>query len=65
MQKLLNVEQKFTEWCGMKINVKKIFLLVIDKDQKRMGETPTPDLEINGKRFQTMNFDDPCRFLGY
>ena len=32
MQRLLNVVQKFTEWCGMEINVKKTFLLVIDKD---------------------------------
>ena len=41
----------------MEINVTKIFLLVIDKDQKRRKETPVPDLEINGERLQTMNFD--------
>ena len=34
MQKLLNIIKKFTEWCEMEINVKRIFLLVIDKDQK-------------------------------
>ena len=39
----------------MEINVKKIFLLVIDKDQKRRKETPAPELEINGERVQTMN----------
>jgi hypothetical protein len=30
MQKLLNVVQEFTAWCGMQINVKKTYLLVID-----------------------------------
>jgi len=60
MQKLLNVVQKFTEWCGMEINVKKIFLLVIDKDQKRRKETPAPELEIHGERLQTMNLDEAC-----
>ena len=33
MQKLLNVVQKFTAWCGMQINVKKTYLLVIDNDK--------------------------------
>jgi len=32
MQTLLDVMQEFTTWCGMEINVKKPFLLVIDKD---------------------------------
>ena len=32
MQKLLNVVQEFTAWCGMQINVKKTYLLVIDND---------------------------------
>ena len=32
MQKLLNVVQEFTAWCGMQINVKKTYLLVIDDD---------------------------------
>jgi len=31
MQKLLNVGQEFTVWCGMQINVKKTYLLVIDE----------------------------------
>ena len=30
MQKLLNVVLEFTAWCGMPINVKKTYLLVID-----------------------------------
>jgi len=46
----------------MEINVKKTFLLVIEKDQK---ETPAPELEINGERLQTMNLDEACRYLGY
>ena len=61
MQKLLNVVQKYTEWCGMKINVKKKFLLVIDNDKKRRKETPAPELEINGERLQTMHLDETCR----
>jgi len=32
MQKLLNVVQEFTAWCGMQINVKKTNLLVTDND---------------------------------
>jgi len=32
MQTLLDVVQEFTTWCGLEINVKKTFLLVIDKD---------------------------------
>jgi len=32
MQKLLHVVQEFTAWCGMQINVKKTYLLVIDND---------------------------------
>ena len=31
-QKLLNVVQEFTAWCGMQINVKKTYLLVIYND---------------------------------
>jgi len=34
MQKLLNVVQEFTAWCGMQINVKKTYLMVIDNDKK-------------------------------
>jgi len=34
METLLDVVQEFTTWCGMKINVTKTFLLVIDKDRK-------------------------------
>jgi len=33
MQKLLNVEQEFTARCGMQINVKKTYFLVIDNDK--------------------------------
>jgi len=32
MQKLLNVVQEFTAWCGMQIDVKKTYLSVIDND---------------------------------
>jgi len=32
MQTLPDVVQEFTTWCGMEINVKKTFLLVINKD---------------------------------
>ena len=45
MQNLLDVVQQFTTWCGMEINVKKTFLLVIGKDRKRRESTPAPDLD--------------------
>jgi len=62
---LLDVVQEFTTWCGMEINVKNVFLLVIEKDQKRRESTPAPDLRINGKRFKTLDIKDACRYLGY
>ena len=42
MQKLLNVVQEFTAWCGMQINVKKKYLLVIDNDKKRREQELAP-----------------------
>ena len=36
---MLDVVQEFTKWCGMEINVKKIFLLVIDTVAFRDIET--------------------------
>jgi len=65
MQTLLDVVQEFTAWCGMEINVKYPFLLVIDKDRKRREHTPAPDLRINGERLKTLDIDDACRYLGY
>jgi len=41
MQKLLNVVQEFTVWCGMQLNVKKKYLLVIDNDKKRRERAST------------------------
>ena len=32
--------QEFTAWCGMQINVKKTYLLVIDNDKKRREQEP-------------------------
>jgi len=40
-------------------------LLVIDKDRKRRGSTPAPDLRINGERLKTLDINDACRYLGY
>jgi len=65
MQTLLDVVQEFTTWCGMTINVKKTFMLVIDKDRKRRGSMPEPDLRINGERLKTLDINDACRCLGY
>jgi hypothetical protein len=65
MQKLLNVVQEFAAWCGMQINVKKTYLLVIDNDKKRREQEPAPLLTINGETLQVMNLDDACRYLGY
>jgi len=65
MQTLLDVVQEFTTWCGMEINVKKTFLLVIDKDRKRRESTPASDLRINDERLKTLHINDACRYLGY
>jgi len=64
MQKLLNILQEFTAWCGMQINVKKTYLLVIDDDIKRREQEPAPLLTIDGETLQTMNLHDACRYLG-
>jgi len=67
MQKLLNDVQEFTVWCGMQINVKKTYLLVIDNDKKRTEQEPVPLLTIHGETLQAMNLDDrdACKYLGY
>jgi len=65
IQKLLHVVQRFIEWCGMEINVKQTFLLVMDKNQKRRKEIPAPELEINSERLRTINLDHDCQYLGY
>jgi len=65
MQKLLNNAQEFTAWCGMQINAKKTYLLVIDNDKKRREQGPAPLLTINGETLQAMNLGDACRYLGY
>jgi len=65
MQKLRNVVQEFTAWCGMQINVKKMRLLVVDNDKRRREQEPAPLLTINGETLQVMNFNDACRYLGY
>jgi len=65
MQTLLDVVQEFTTWCGMEINIKKTFLLVIDKDRKRRESTPAPDLRIEGERLKMLDINDACRYLGY
>ena len=65
MQTLLDVVQELTTWCGVEINFKEAFLLVIDKDRKRRESTPAADLRINGERFKTLDINDACRYLGY
>ena len=65
MQKLLNVVQEFTAWCGMQSNVKKTYLLVLDNAKKHREQQPAPLLTINGENLQAMNLDDACRYLGY
>ena len=57
MQKLLNVVQEFTAWCGMQINVKKTYLLVINHDKKRREQEPALLLTINGDTLQAMNLN--------
>jgi len=46
----------------METNVKRTFLLVIDKDRENM---PAPDLRINGERPKTLHINDECWYLGY
>ena len=65
MQTLLNVMQEFTAWCGMQINVKKTYLLVIDNDKKRREQEPALLLTINRETLQAMNLNYTCRYLGY
>ena len=65
MQKLLNVVQEFTAWCGMQIHVKKTYLLVIDNDKKHREQEPALLLTINEETLQAMNFDDACIYLLY
>jgi len=65
MQKLLNVVQEFTAWCGMRINLKKMYWMVIDDDKKPGEREPAPLLTIDGETLQAMNLDDVCRYLGY
>jgi len=62
---MLNVVQEFTAWCGMQINVKKTYLLVIYNDKKRREQEPAPLLTINGETLQAMHLDDACRYLRY
>jgi len=63
MHKLINSVQEFTTWCGMQINVKKTYLLVIDNDEKCREQDPAPLLTINGETLQAINLDDACRYL--
>jgi len=65
MKKLLKVVQEFTAWCGMQINVKKTYLLVIDNDKKHRKQEPVPLLTINRETLQAMNLDDACGYMEY
>ena len=65
MQTLLDVVQEFTTRCGMEINIKNTFSLVIDKDRKRRESMPATDLIINSERLNTLDMNDACRYLGY
>ena len=62
---MLDVVQEFTTWCGMEINVKKTFLLIIDKDRKRRESTPAPDLRIKDEYLKTVDINESCRYLSY
>jgi len=65
MQTLLDVGQEFTTWCGIEINFKATFLLIIDKDRKQRKRMRAPDLRINGERLKTLHINDACRYLGH
>jgi len=65
MQTLLDVVQEFTTCRDMEINVKKTFLLVVEKDRKRRESMPAPDLRINGERLKTSDINNTCRYLAW
>ena len=67
MQKLLNVVQELTAWCGVQINVNsERYLLVIEiTDQRCRQQELALLLTINGETLQAMNLDGACRYLGY
>jgi len=65
MQTLLDELQEFTTWCGMEINFKNTFLLVIDKEQKRREHIPSIDLRINCERVKTLYMNGACQYLFY
>ena len=65
MQKLPNVVQEFTAWCGMQIDLKKMYLLVVNNHKKRREQEPALLLTIDGEILQAINLNDACRYLGY
>jgi len=65
IQTLLDMVQEFTTWCGKEINIKKTFLLVVDKDRQRRESIPALDLRIKGEHLKTLGINDACQYLGY
>jgi len=49
----------------MQINVKKMYLLVINNHKKRREQEPAPLFTINREPLQAMDLDDACRYLQY
>ena len=61
MQKLMNVIDKFEEWCGLKVNIKKTWLLVINRPKNWQP----PKLKHNHQQIQVVSAKVPCRYLGF
>jgi len=63
MQKLPNVVQEFTAWCGMQIDLKKMYLLVVNNHKKRREQEPALLLTIDGEDLQRTNLNDACSLM--
>jgi len=53
IQKLLNVVQEFTAWCEMQINVKKMYLLVIDNVKKAQRARASVAIDNQRRNFSS------------
>ena len=61
VQKLLNVISKFEDWCGLKVNMKKTCLLVIQQQKNRQP----PKLVYKNQHVRMVGEHEPCRYLGF
>ena len=63
MQVLMNTVQEFEEWSGLKVNLKKTCMLIIDGCKKRrkiLGR-----VTFRGEPIKTLKETESCRYLGF